>query len=96
MQARCLHHPLPFTLFPPSLAGEPVEPLPLSLFSMKPITMKPATTVFLSILTITLTLWVLRGIGLLTFLPGIVIWMLLFLTIGAGVISVVSRAIRYY
>lgn len=63
---------------------------------MKPVKMKPTTTVFLSILTITLTLWVLRGIGLLTFLPGIVIWMLLFLTIGAGVISVVSRAVRYY
>lgn len=47
--------------------------------------LKPETTVFLTILFITVLVWVLRGLGILTFLPGIVIWVLVLLTIGAGV-----------
>lgn len=49
--------------------------------------LKPATTIFLTILFITVLVWVLRGLGILTFLPGIVIWVLLLLTIGAGVFN---------
>lgn len=44
-------------------------------------------TVFLTILFITVLVWVLRGLGILTFLPGMVIWILLLLTVGAGVFS---------
>jgi hypothetical protein len=49
--------------------------------------LRPDTTVFLTILFITVLVWILRGLGLLTFLPGLVIWVLLLLTIGAGVFS---------
>lgn len=51
------------------------------------IRLRPDTTAFLTILFITVLVWILRGLGLLTFLPGIVIWVLLLLTIGAGVFS---------
>jgi hypothetical protein len=56
--------------------------------------MKPMTTVFLALLTLTLLVWVLRGVGVLTFVPGMVIWLLLLLTISAGIISRVQRTIR--
>ncbi|PSB18782.1 hypothetical protein C7B61_03180 [filamentous cyanobacterium CCP1] len=49
--------------------------------------LRPDMTVFLTILFISILVWVLRGLGILTFLPGIVIWILLLLTIGAGVFS---------
>jgi hypothetical protein len=48
---------------------------------------RPATTVFLTIFSITLVTWLLRGIGLLTFLPGGILWTLIFATVGAGVFS---------
>jgi hypothetical protein len=48
---------------------------------------RPDLTIFLTILFITVLVWVLRGLGILTFLPGIVIWLLLLLTIGSGVFS---------
>jgi uncharacterized membrane protein len=48
---------------------------------------RPETAIFLAILTVTIIVWVMRGIGILTFLPGLVIWLLLLLTIGAGVIN---------
>jgi hypothetical protein len=56
--------------------------------------MKPTTTVFLSILGVTLVVWIMRGLSLLAFLPGFIIWFLVFLSIGAGVVSVVHRTIR--
>jgi hypothetical protein len=49
--------------------------------------LRPDTTVFLTILFITILVWVLRGVGILTFLPGIVIWVLLILSVGTGVFS---------
>ncbi|NJO41584.1 MAG: DUF4175 domain-containing protein [Cyanobacteria bacterium CRU_2_1] len=49
--------------------------------------LRPDTTVFLTILCITAIVWALRGFGLFTFFPGIVIWVLILLTIGAGVYS---------
>jgi energy-converting hydrogenase Eha subunit G len=49
---------------------------------------RPETTTFLAILGITVVVWVLRGFGLLTFLPGGIIWLLIFLTVGAGIYSV--------
>ena len=56
--------------------------------------MKPATTIFLALLTVTIAVWVMRGIGILSFIPGILIWLLFLATIGAGVVSTVQRTIR--
>ncbi|HEY9626016.1 MAG TPA: hypothetical protein V6C84_01835 [Coleofasciculaceae cyanobacterium] len=50
-------------------------------------TLTSTTTVFLALLGVTAALWVLRGLGLLTFLPGGLLWLLILLTIGAGVVS---------
>ena len=47
--------------------------------------------IFLSLLGITLLVWVLRGLTILSFIPGIVIWLLLLLTIGAGVVTSLQR-----
>lgn len=46
---------------------------------------------FFSVLAITLLVWVLRGLGLLSFIPGGVIWLLLFLSIGVGAIGSLQR-----
>jgi hypothetical protein len=55
---------------------------------------RPETAVFLSFLGITLVVWVLRGIGLLTFLPGLVIWLLILLSAGAAVVDFIQRTKR--
>ncbi|WP_228035056.1 hypothetical protein [Oculatella sp. LEGE 06141] len=47
---------------------------------------KPETAIFSAILTVTIVTWVLRGLGILTFIPGLIIWLLLLLTIGSGVV----------
>jgi len=47
--------------------------------------------IFLALLGITLLVWILRGFTILSFLPGIVLWLLLLLTIGAGVITSLQR-----
>ncbi|MBW4660349.1 MAG: hypothetical protein KME15_16870 [Drouetiella hepatica Uher 2000/2452] len=49
--------------------------------------LRPTTTVFLALLGVATALWILRGFGLLTFLPGGILWVLMLLTIGAGVVS---------
>jgi hypothetical protein len=49
--------------------------------------LRPETTVFLTIFCITLVTYILRGLGLLTFLPGGLMWALIFATVGAGVFS---------
>ncbi len=57
--------------------------------------MRIETTIFLSLLGITIALWVLRGFGILTFFPGGVLWVLLFLTVGAGVVDTLQRTKRW-
>jgi len=52
-----------------------------------PRTLRPTTTVFLALLGVAIAIWTLRGFGLLTFLPGAILWLLLLLTVGAGVVS---------
>lgn len=42
---------------------------------------------FLIALGITLVVWVFRGLGILTFLPGMVLWVLLLITTGLGVVN---------
>jgi hypothetical protein len=56
--------------------------------------LRPETTVFLTILCITLVAYLLRGMGLLTFLPGGFMWALIFATIGAGVYSAIQGTRR--
>ncbi|MEL7036851.1 MAG: hypothetical protein AAFO04_14690 [Cyanobacteria bacterium J06592_8] len=41
--------------------------------------------------TVALLVWILRGLEVLAFLPGIVIWILLLLSIATGVLRQVSR-----
>ncbi|MEO1094508.1 MAG: hypothetical protein AAFX01_06365 [Cyanobacteria bacterium J06638_28] len=49
------------------------------------------TQVFLGILALTLVIWILRGLSILAFLPGIILWILLLLTIGSGVFTSLQR-----
>jgi hypothetical protein len=56
--------------------------------------LRPATTIFLTILSIAIVTWLLRGIGLLTFLPGGVLWTLIFMSVGAGVVSLIQGTRR--
>ncbi len=55
---------------------------------------RPETSIFLAILAITIAVWVLRGIGLLTFIPGGIIWLLILLSVGSGVVNVLLRMRR--
>jgi hypothetical protein len=61
---------------------------------MKKLRLRPATTIFLTILSIAIVTWLLRGLGLLTFLPGGVLWTLIFMSVGAGVISLIQGTRR--
>ena len=47
--------------------------------------------IFAGLLILTLLVWVLRGLAILSFIPGIILWILLLLTIGAGVITSLQR-----
>lgn len=51
--------------------------------------LKPTTKAFLITLLITLLVWVLRGIALLTFIPGWVLWVLILLCVAMAVLSAV-------
>jgi len=48
----------------------------------------PTTQVFLGIFALTALVWILRGVRILAFMPSAIIWLLLLLTIGAGVIAI--------
>lgn len=47
--------------------------------------------IFVGLLIFTLLVWILRGLAVLSFIPGIIIWVLMLLTIGAGVITSLQR-----
>lgn len=49
--------------------------------------LRPTTQIFLLTLGLTILVWVLRGFGILTFLPGGVIWLLILLSVGTGVVN---------
>lgn len=49
--------------------------------------LKLTTRMFLGVLALTIALWVLRGIGLLGFMPGIVLWVLIFACILLAILS---------
>lgn len=43
------------------------------------------------ILGITIAVWILRGFGILTFIPGGIIWLLILLSITTGILSRLQR-----
>lgn len=51
------------------------------------LSLRPTTQIFLLTLAVTAVVWVLRGFGILTFLPGGIIWLLILLSIGTGVVA---------
>ena len=51
--------------------------------------------IFATTLAITVLVYVLRGFGILTFLPGAVIWILILLSIGTGLVYGVQKTRRY-
>ena len=44
---------------------------------------------------VTLLVWILRGIGALGFMPGMVIWILIFLSFGSGAIATYQSSRRW-
>lgn len=52
---------------------------------------KPITILFWALLAITFFYWLIRGFGLLTALPGLVLWLLILLSIVTGLISRFQR-----
>lgn len=51
--------------------------------------LKPSLVAFLAVLAMTVLVWVLRGVGLLTFIPGSVLWVLILLSLGTAILTVV-------
>lgn len=51
--------------------------------------LKPTVVAFLAVLAMTVLVWVLRGVGILTFIPGSVLWVLILLSIGTAILMVV-------
>ncbi|MBD2259630.1 hypothetical protein H6G13_18870 [Pseudanabaena sp. FACHB-2040] len=53
--------------------------------------LQPATQIFLGLLAFTTVVWILRGLGILSFLPGAVIWVLILLCFGTGIFSSLQK-----
>ncbi|PSN17591.1 hypothetical protein C7271_16935 [filamentous cyanobacterium CCP5] len=53
--------------------------------------LSPCLKGFLGTLGLTAAVWCLRGVGLLTFLPGIVIWILILACFSLGIISSLQK-----
>jgi hypothetical protein len=51
--------------------------------------------VFAISLAVTVFVYVLRGLGILTFIPGGVLWLLILLTIGTGIVYGIQKTRRY-
>ncbi|MGB3308352.1 MAG: hypothetical protein WBG32_15420 [Nodosilinea sp.] len=49
------------------------------------------TKLFLAALGLTAIVWILRGLSVLAFLPGLVIWLLILICFGLGIISSLQR-----
>ncbi|OLT63748.1 hypothetical protein [Moorea producens] len=50
---------------------------------------------FGALLAITVMVYLLRGFGILTFLPGGILWLLILLSIGTGLVYGVQKTRRY-
>jgi hypothetical protein len=53
--------------------------------------LQPLTKVFLAALGVTAVVWILRGLSLLAFVPGLVIWLLILVCFGLGIVSSLQR-----
>ncbi len=51
--------------------------------------LKPSMVAFLAVLLMTVLVWILRGIGLLTFIPGSVLWVLILLSLLTAILTIV-------
>lgn len=51
--------------------------------------LKPSTIAFLIVLAMTAFVWILRGFGILTFIPGSVLWVLILLCVGTAILAAV-------
>lgn len=49
--------------------------------------MSSRLSLFLVSLAVTLAFWVLRGLGILSFVPGLILWILLFISVGFGILA---------
>ncbi|MFE4107880.1 hypothetical protein [Almyronema epifaneia] len=49
------------------------------------------TQLFLGVLAATLLVWILRGLTLLAFLPGMVLWLLILLCFASGIFLLLRR-----
>ena len=73
------------------LSLDPEKILIFNMANSPRFQMRLSTRIFLSILGITLLVWILRGVGLLTFVPGAVIWILILLSFVAGILNTLIR-----
>lgn len=53
--------------------------------------LQPFTKVFLVALGVTLLVWLLRGLTVLAFMPGVVLWALILICFSLGIISTLQR-----
>jgi hypothetical protein len=53
--------------------------------------LQPSTKLFLAALGLTALVWILRGLSVLAFVPGLVIWVLILLCFGLGIVSSLQR-----
>lgn len=53
--------------------------------------LQPFTKVFLMAVGLTFILWILRGLSVLSFMPGSVLWGLILLCFSLGIISTLQR-----
>jgi hypothetical protein len=53
--------------------------------------LQPVTKAFLVALGATLLVWLLRGLTILAFMPGAVLWVLILLCFSLGIISTLQR-----
>lgn len=51
--------------------------------------------IFACVLALTLVIYGLRGIGILTFIPGGIIWLLILLSIMTGIVYGIEKTRRY-
>jgi hypothetical protein len=49
--------------------------------------MPPRLSLFLVSLAVTLAFWVLRGLGILSFVPGLVLWILIVISVGFAILA---------
>ncbi|HEY9736458.1 MAG TPA: hypothetical protein V6D06_09250 [Trichocoleus sp.] len=51
----------------------------------------PTTGLFLGVLALTIVVWAFRGLSILAFLPGMVLWILILLCFGTGIVSSLQK-----